>query len=293
MNNSGSSADRRSSSTGHALSDADWLDTHFAWMRPEYEEMLRWVGIKHGWRVLDAASGPGSFLPLMSELVGPEGTIDAIDLAPENISVLETRAAAEKWTTPVTAQVGNILNLPYADSAFDAVWCANTTQYLTDDELLAMLREFRRVVRPGGSVAVKDYDITLQQIHPTGPTFLQHFAEAGLRSRNPAFQAYWHQLFRVVNLPQWLRAAGLVELRQKPTFMLRMQPVSEIGKMFLRYLLKACLRVVPTLELPEDEREIWRQITDFDSPEHIFNNPDFQYRCIQTAFVGVVPGESV
>ena len=172
MSNSGSSADRRSSSTGHALSDADWLDTHFAWMRPEYEEMLRWVGIKRGWRVLDAASGPGSFLPLMSELVGPEGKIDAIDLAPENISVLERRAAAEKWPTPVMTQVGNILNLPYADGAFDAVWCANTTQYLTDDELQVMLREFRRVVRPGGSVAVKDYDITLQQIHPTG----QHFS---------------------------------------------------------------------------------------------------------------------
>ena len=290
MSNSGALDNIRSSSTGHALSATDWLDTHFTWMRPEYEEMLQWVGIKRGWHVLDAASGSGSFLPLMSELVGSEGKIDAIDLAPENISALEKRAAAEKWTTPIIARIGNILNLPYEDGTFDAVWCANTTQYLSDDELRVMLQEFCRVVRPGGLVAVKDYDITLQQIHPTAPTFFQHHTEAILHSRNPEFQSYEYQLFRVVNLPQWLREAGLVELRQKPTFILRLQPISEIGKVFLRDFLKFHLSVVSTLELSEDEREIWRQITDFDSPAHIFNNPDFQYRCIQTVFVGTVPG---
>ncbi len=59
-------------STGHALADASWLDTHFQSARPEYEEALRSVGIEAGWKVLDAGCGGGGFLPLMSELVGPE-----------------------------------------------------------------------------------------------------------------------------------------------------------------------------------------------------------------------------
>ena len=143
-------------STGHMLSDAGWLDTHFAWMRPEYEAMLRWVGIKPGWRVLDAGSGPGSFLPLMTTLVGPTGSIDAIDLAPENIATLEKRAQREKWVAPVTGKVGSIASLPYDDNTFDAVWCANSTQYLSDDQLRAFLGEARRVVRPGGLVAIKE-----------------------------------------------------------------------------------------------------------------------------------------
>jgi 2-polyprenyl-3-methyl-5-hydroxy-6-metoxy-1,4-benzoquinol methylase len=60
-------------STGHAQSSADWLDLHFEDCRPEYEAMLRSVGIAPGWRVLDAGCGGGAFLPLLAELVGPGG----------------------------------------------------------------------------------------------------------------------------------------------------------------------------------------------------------------------------
>ena len=46
-------------STGHALSDAPWLDVHFESARAEYEDALRFVGILPGWTVLDAGCGPG------------------------------------------------------------------------------------------------------------------------------------------------------------------------------------------------------------------------------------------
>ncbi len=120
---------------------------HFTWMRPEYESMLRWVGIQPGWRVLDAACGPGSFVPLLCELVGSNGRVDAIDLAPENIATVEERRQKEKWQTPVHARVGTILELPYENGVFDAAWCANTTQYLTDEQLRTVFRELDRVVQ--------------------------------------------------------------------------------------------------------------------------------------------------
>lgn len=63
------------SSTGHVLAASAWLDAHFLAMQPEYEEMLRWVGLQLGWHVLDAASGSGSFLPLMTELAGPKSSV--------------------------------------------------------------------------------------------------------------------------------------------------------------------------------------------------------------------------
>ena len=61
------------SSAGHVFAASEWLDAHFLAMQPEYEEMLRWVGIQQNWHVLDAACGSGSFLPLIIELVGAEG----------------------------------------------------------------------------------------------------------------------------------------------------------------------------------------------------------------------------
>jgi predicted methyltransferase len=65
--------DLRATSTGQALAAADWLDTHFAACRPEYEAQLRAAGIRPGRRVLDAGCGAGSFLPRLGDLVGPAG----------------------------------------------------------------------------------------------------------------------------------------------------------------------------------------------------------------------------
>ncbi len=281
-------SDARSSSAGHMFSEVDWLDAHFTWMRPEYEEMLRWVGLQSGWHVLDAACGPGSFLPLMCELVGQTGRIDVIDIAPENVAAVEKRIATEKWQASVFTKVGNILALPYEPDSFDAIWCANTTQYLTDEELRTMLSEFRRVVRPGGLIAIKDYDATVQQVQPTNPTLLEHFRDAALQNGSAELKAAYQQLFRVVDLPRWLRDTGLTELRQKPTFMLRMQPLDEIAKAFMTGFFQFHASVASTLGLPEDEITIWQQLADFDSPNHIFKNPDFQYRCVQTVVIGSV-----
>ena len=97
------------SSAGHDFAGSEWLDAHFISMQPEYEEMLRWVGLQPGCQVLDAACGSGSFLPLMTELVGSQGQVSAIDLAPENVRVVEQRAHQSQWSAPVTARGGNTI----------------------------------------------------------------------------------------------------------------------------------------------------------------------------------------
>jgi ubiquinone/menaquinone biosynthesis C-methylase UbiE len=283
--NQASVSPTHASSAGHNFAEADWLDTHFIAMQPEYEEMLRWVGIQLSWHVLDAACGSGSFLPLMTELVGPTGQVSAIDLAPENVAMVEKRAQQSGWPAPVAARVGKRLALPYADQSFDAVWCANTTQYLTDDELTTMLREFRRVVRPGGLVAIKEYDITTQLLQPLPPRLLPNFQDAMMRIGSTYFQ----QLFRAIDLQQWLRRAGLIDLRQKPTLMTRFQPIQPVLKSFLSGLIQYHYAQLPHLDLPVEEHHLWTTLADLEAPDHIFNHPDFQYRAIQTVFVGRVP----
>lgn len=285
MSTENQNTDSHISSTGHNFAGAEWLDTHFLWMQPEYEEMLRWVGLQPGWHVLDAACGGGSFLPLMTELVGKEGRVSAIDLAPENVQTVEQSARQSQWSASVDARVGNILALPYADHSFDAVWCANTTQYLTDEELRTMLAEFRRVVRPGGLVAIKEYDITTQLLQPLSPQLFPHFQLAAFRAGN----TYYYQLYRTIGLPRWLRDAGLLDIRQKPTLMVRFQPLPAYAKTFLGEFLKYCAGLAPTLDLSTEEIQSWAQLADIDSPDHIIHDPDFQYRAIQTVFVGTAP----
>lgn len=279
------SLEEHTTSTGHEMSSADWLDAHFLAMQPEYEEMLRWVGLQSGWHVLDAACGNGSFLPLITELVGSRGQVIAIDLVPETVKIVEKRIQLSEWPAPVNVQIGSVVDLPYDDDTFDAVWCANTTQYLTDGELRTMLKEYVRVTRPNGLIAIKEYDVTAQQFQPTTPTLFIHLVEALCRNGSQ----YHCSLLRAIELPKWLREAGLVKLRQKPTLMVRFQPLDSFSKQLAAEFLQYCYQQSQQVELPERETELWQKLGDTNSPDHIFHHPDYQYRAIQTVFVGHVP----
>ncbi len=271
------------SSTGHPLSSSAWLDNHFFAMQPEYEEMLRWVGIQPNWHVLDAACGGGGFLPLMIELVGAGGKVNAIDLAPENVKTVQAKVAQKKWSTLTSVDVGSILDLPYGDESFDVVWCANTMQYLTEEQVDRAIREFRRVVRPGGLVALKDYDPTGQQFVPLPSTLCLRRFEAVVRGGSQ------QGILRTPYLSQYMRAAGLVDVRQRPTLMVRFPPFRDVEKKFISDLLVQSAAEAARSDLPAEEKAIWQQVADLGAPDQILNHPDFQYRAIQTVFVGRVP----
>lgn len=101
-----------STTTGHALSVAAWLDVHYLAGQSEYEAMLRRAGFQAGWRVLDAGCGGGSFLPLLSDLLGPAGQSSAIDLAPENVERVEAHTAAGQFPCLVEVRAGDVTALP-------------------------------------------------------------------------------------------------------------------------------------------------------------------------------------
>jgi arsenite methyltransferase len=192
------------SSQGQSMAAAGWLDVHFEAMRPEYEAMLRSVGLQPGWHVLDAGCGGGSFLPLLAGAVGPAGRVAALDLAPENIATVQARLDGWALPCPVDARVGSVLALPYPDRHFDAVWCAAVVQYLSDVELATALRELRRVVRPGGLVAVKEADLTVENFAPGDPGLLWRLLIAA-RERDPNIRG----MLRTPMLRRWLERAGL------------------------------------------------------------------------------------
>ena len=131
------------SATGQTGTGWGYLSAHYAAFRPEYEAMLRSVGIRPGWRVLDAGCGGGDFLPLLADLVGPRGAIVAVDLAEDNVAIARQRVIDRALPCPVDVRAGSVTALDFPDAAFDAVWCANTLMYLTDEETDIALAEFR------------------------------------------------------------------------------------------------------------------------------------------------------
>lgn len=272
------------SSQGHALAEAGWLDVHFEASRPEYEAMLRSVGFKPGWHVLDAGCGGGSFLPLIAAAVGPAGRITALDLAPENIAAVEGRRGDWALPCPVTGQVWSLLALPYPDDHFDAVWCANVAQYLSDAELGTALREFRRVVRPGGLVAIKDADITIWNFTPGDPGLMWRLIVAA-RAGEPQIRG----LLRTPELRRWLERAGLEAVRQHFTLIERWAPLRPAERTTSGELLAWAAGLAADAMLPEDDRRRWRTLRDPADPDHPLNSPDYHEYGANAVAVGCVP----
>jgi SAM-dependent methyltransferase len=93
-------------------------------------------------RVLDLGCGDGL---LSSEL-------DAAELTAADVSALALRRARRRLPTARLVELDPDTPLPLADSAFDLVLCTETIEHVRDVQLL--LSEIRRVLRPGGTLAL-------------------------------------------------------------------------------------------------------------------------------------------
>ncbi|HEY7909831.1 MAG TPA: class I SAM-dependent methyltransferase, partial [Thermomicrobiales bacterium] len=222
-------------------------------------------------------------LPLLSELIGPSGRIAALDLAPDNIATVERRVAA--WgLAAVKARVGSVLALPYADDAFDAVWCAATSQYLTDDELGTMVAEFRRVVRPGGLVAVKEVDSAMISFTPAPPLIIAHLFEAMASGGDIQFAG----CLRGPTLTRLLRGAGMTEVWQRTTLIERAAPLRDVERQFMGDGLAYFASTALQCAIPDADRAVWERLTDPAGRDRLFDDADFSWREGHVVAVGTV-----
>jgi SAM-dependent methyltransferase len=103
-------------------------------------------------RVLELGCGPGHALRRASELA-PQGFVAGIDHAPAMVRQAQARNAAGIRTGRVEVRLGDASHvLPYDDNAFDVAYAVQVLYFLPDP--LPVLRELRRVLRPGGVLAM-------------------------------------------------------------------------------------------------------------------------------------------
>jgi arsenite methyltransferase len=269
-------------STGHALSDASWLDVHYQSARAEYEQALRWVGIEPGWSVLDAGCGGGGFLPLMSELVGAGGHVTAMDLAPENVTHVEALVRDGRLPSRVEPKIGSLLSLPFGDETFDAVWSANVFQYLSEAESVTAIAELKRVLKPGGTLAIKDFDQSLVSFSPLDPAITHRFmAQRWAYFRSTGFLGPT-PLCGQMNGAR-LRRAGFIDVRNRSWLVERWAPVSEATRAWAKSGIGFWATMSEEHDLPDTDRALWRETAA--NLDMLINDPDF---CFREGFVVAV-----
>lgn len=95
--------------------------------------------------VLDAGCGTGGLIRRLAPR-RPAWRWTGVDIEPVACALAKERTAAEKIIE------GSVTALPFADESFDAVVSADVLYHVDDDA--AALREFFRVLRPGGVAVI-------------------------------------------------------------------------------------------------------------------------------------------
>lgn len=278
-------ASTSANSLGHQLSHAAQLDGHFLKCQAEYEAMVRAVGIQPGWRVLDAGCGTGVFLPLLADLVGPSGKITAIDVAPENRQSAQQLVDTLQLDCEITIQAGDVTQLAFEESTFDAVWCANVTQYLTDDQFTLMLQAFLRVLKPGGLVGIKEFDLTTWQFLPADPLLMPRMTETQKRAQ--ALQT--NGALRALLSRTWFLDTGYTDVWIKNFVSECQPPLDPAVHGFLRNLLSWLSNNAQTADISTEDKAAWRKLGDVDAADHILKRPDFYNRESHILAVGTKP----
>jgi ubiquinone/menaquinone biosynthesis C-methylase UbiE len=111
--------------------------------------LLRAAHIAPGMRVLDIATGTGLSAEAALAAIGPIGHVSAADISPAMAEKARERLGKAP-NASVSVEDGQALS--FADYSFDAVLCNLGLMFFPDP--VRGLSEFRRVLRPGGRVAI-------------------------------------------------------------------------------------------------------------------------------------------
>ena len=113
------------------------------------------MGLEPGMAFLDLGCGPGDYALAAARVVGPAGLVHAVDEWERMIALVRDRAR-EQGLGNVRAYLADMRScLPVADACVDVCLLAMVLHYLRPrgggD---ALWREVRRVLRPGGTLAL-------------------------------------------------------------------------------------------------------------------------------------------
>ena len=102
-------------------------------------------------KILEVGFGPGVGIELLAR-TAPAGKVAGIDPSEEMVRQATARNAAAIRTGMVDLRRGTVERMPFGDDAFDLALAINSMQVWPDVD--AGLREIRRVLRPGGRIAL-------------------------------------------------------------------------------------------------------------------------------------------
>jgi SAM-dependent methyltransferase len=121
------------------------------WSRPVAAQFIDWLAMPQGLRWADVGCGTGALTELIMRGCKPV-SVGGVDRAEAFVAVARRRIADPR----ASFEVGDATSLRWPDASVDAAVSGLVLNFVPDGA--AMVREMRRVTRPGGRVAAYVWD---------------------------------------------------------------------------------------------------------------------------------------
>lgn len=121
------------------------------------DKLIERSGIKQEMRVLEVGCGSGAFVTFVARAVGKTGKVYAFDIQPKMLKQLEAKLkrSENRDIKNIELILGSAYELPFGDNSLDVVYMVTVLQEIPDKK--KALKEIRRVLKPGGILAVTEF----------------------------------------------------------------------------------------------------------------------------------------
>jgi len=139
----------------------DWLlpfydpFTRLLGVEAVHSQLIRQATISSGHRVLEIGCGTGN-LAILAKRLNPTTQVVGID--PDPKALARARRKAQRNEAALQFDPGFSEALPYPDASFDRVLSAFMLHHVQPEGKLLAVREARRVLKPGGSLHLVDFE---------------------------------------------------------------------------------------------------------------------------------------
>jgi len=254
---------------------------------PAIRNAIAAMDIPPGSKGLDAGCGIGTHTVWLADSVGPAGKILGVDFSPENLGWAKKTAKEKGYRTRVRFLHQDLRRLHIPDNTVDWAWCADVIWPFPGMDPCAVLGELCRVVKPGGRIGILFW--TTQLLLPGYPEL-----EARLNLAHARTNPYLHDLPPVMHFmraPGWMRSANLTGIGMK-SFVAEVTPPFSREK---RRAVHSCMSMFwGELEthVSESDWSLWQKLADPESPECIYDHPDYCALIVYTLFHAIVPNKT-
>src|SRR5262245_54135002 len=135
-----------------SIDDLAPIDELHSRRRQATKDLAAMLAPSAGAHVLDIGSGLGGPARYLAKVCGCRVT--GIDLTAEFVAAAADLTRRTGLTDRVDFRQGSALNLPFQDASFDLAWSQNVAMNI--DDRPRYLAEMRRVLKPGGRLAIQD-----------------------------------------------------------------------------------------------------------------------------------------